>query len=94
MTRIFLYCFDGFLSDCEDLVAPLHGYLSSNAVSHGNYVKVSCQQGYFLSGDQTLMCSSGYLSATIGTCDRSKYSKLAFLFYVTINILFNLSFFF
>ena len=68
------YCkYYDFLSDCKDLVAPLHGSLSSDVVPHGNHVIVSCHQGYTLSGERTLVCSSGYLSANIGTCNASKY---------------------
>ena len=67
-----MYCFDGFLSVCEDLVAPLHGSLSSNMVFSGKHVIVSCQQGYTLSGERNIECFFGYLSATIGTCERSK----------------------
>ena len=67
-----VYCYIGFLSDCEDLVAPLHGSLSLNAVSHGEFVIVSCLQGYTLSGERTLVCSYGNLSAKIGTCEASE----------------------
>ena len=58
-----------FISDCSNLVAPLHGTISSTVVPHGNHVTVSCNQGYTLSGEQTLVCSSGSLSANVGTCE-------------------------
>ena len=56
-------------------MAPLHGSLSSYVVSHGNYVNVSCHQGYTLSGERTLVCTFGNLSANVGTCEASKYMQ-------------------
>ena len=67
-----MHHYEGFSSDCEDLVAPLHGSLSSYVVSHGYNVNLSCDQGYTLSGERTLVCTSGNLSAKIGTCQASK----------------------
>ena len=58
-----------FLSDCSGLVAPAYGSLSSKAASHGNHVTVSCNTGYKLSGERTLVCSSGSWSGNIGTCE-------------------------
>ena len=60
---------NGFISDCQDLIAPLYGSLSSNRVSHGKIVKVSCIKGYTLSGERTILCTSGTWSSSIGTCE-------------------------
>ena len=56
------------ISDCSGLVAPEHGSLSSNFALHGRHVTVSCDLGYKLSGDRTIVCSSGLWSGNVGTC--------------------------
>ena len=68
----------GFISDCDDLIAPLYGSLSSNSVSHGNIVTVSCNRGYSLLGERTIVCTSGSLSLSIGTCEAG--TVILFLF--------------
>ena len=60
---------NGFISDCQDLIAPLYGALISNRVSHGKIVEVACTNGYTLSGERTILCTSGIWSSSIGTCE-------------------------
>ena len=66
-------------SDCDDLVAPTQGFLSSTSNVHGSHVTVSCNNGYSLSGERTLVCLSGSLSGTIGTCDAGRFVLLFIL---------------
>ena len=66
-------------SDCDDLVAPTHGFLSSTSIVHGSHVTVSCNNGYSLSGERTLICLSGSLSGTIGACDAGRLMLLLIL---------------
>lgn len=54
--------------DCNGLAAPTNGSLSSTNVTHGNIMTVSCDTGYKLQGNYTLICFSGSLLEQIGTC--------------------------
>ena len=66
-------------SDCDDLVAPAQGFLSSTSIVHAKRVTVSCNNGYSLSGERTLFCFYGSLSGTIGTCNAGRYMLLFIL---------------
>ena len=59
---------NSLFSDCNDLVAPVHGYISSTQITHGKHVTVSCNTGYSLVGDKTLVCLSGTLTGPVGSC--------------------------
>lgn len=63
---------DVLFSDCNGLVAPVNGTLSSINVNHGNFVTVSCNFGFKLVGNYTFFCSSGSLLGDIGTCEPGK----------------------
>lgn len=67
-------------SDCRGLVAPKNGSLSASAVVHGRHLTVSCNAGYTLSGDRSLVCSSGSLSGKIGTCEAGKTTFFTYWF--------------
>ena len=64
---------DCLFSDCNGLVKPVHGSLSSVNISHGNHVTISCNPGYTLEGDGTLVCLSGFLTGPIGTCEAGMF---------------------
>ena len=88
MNSSFITSRPGFISDCDDLIAPLYGSLSSNRVSHGNIVTVSCNKGYTLLGERTIACTSGSLSSSIGTCETGTVNAFLFLnahFYINLN---------
>ena len=57
------------LSDCPALTEPINGSLSSDLVTVGSSVTVSCISGHTLFGDETLEClTNGSWTAPVGTC--------------------------
>ena len=68
MHFIHIVTLPDYFSDCSGLIAPVHGFLSSNFTSHGGHVTVSCDRGYELSGERIIECSSGSWSGNVGVC--------------------------
>lgn len=56
-------------ADCPRITAPVHGSLSSDAVSDGTLLTVRCDDTYTLVGDSSIGCHNGSWSGEVGTCE-------------------------
>ena len=63
------------ISDCETLTIE-GGILSTDVVSHGTVVVLTCKAGFLLVGEHSLTeCNNGLWSPVLGTCQPgSKYT--------------------
>ena len=66
------------VSDCHALFPPSNGWVFSKDLSssHGNHATISCNDGYALLGERTLICLSGTWSGSVGTCETVKGKRL------------------
>ena len=63
------------LADCESLLSPANGSLSTKDVIAGTIVSVSCEAGFTLFGNETLLCQDGGAwNGSQGTCKKGTCS--------------------
>lgn len=58
-----------YVVDCAALAAPDNGSLSTTALTTGTIVTVTCNPGYTLKGDASLLCQdNGMWDKGVGIC--------------------------
>ena len=56
------------VTGCSKLTAPNNGAKSTDETGDGSIVEFTCDQGYTLIGDSSIMCSDGNWSGNVPVC--------------------------
>ena len=64
-----------YLTDCDSLIEPANGVLSTTDVTSGTSVEITCNTGYSLSGISPITCTNGVWSGPVPSCPAGKCIK-------------------